>query len=292
MVIVTLAGAVGGAVGAWIVAGGSDSSAPRRSAESEAPALSDADDSARRIAESLTVEKAARVRLEAEVALLRSELELVSQVLLDLEIAADEDVRETGIAASAEAQNVASVAHSARASTAPADAHARPWFDSATLLAAGYSESEVARLRDRWEAYEMDKLYIIDSAMREGVAGMPKTRQARAEVELRVREELGEVDYDHLLFASGQPNRIVVADLLNRSPGSAAGLEAGDVFLAYDGKRIYRPRELREAIASTPEGSQVWVEVRSVTGDEKRLLIPSGPIGIKMRQESRAPTVR
>jgi serine protease Do len=50
---------------------------------------------------------------------------------------------------------------------------------------------------------------------------------------------------------------VVVAELTNGSPASAAGLRGGDVIVEFDGKPVRSSRQLAEIIASTPVGRSV-----------------------------------
>jgi serine protease Do len=50
---------------------------------------------------------------------------------------------------------------------------------------------------------------------------------------------------------------VVVAELTNGSPASAAGLRGGDVIVEFDGKPVGSSRQLAELIASTPVGRPV-----------------------------------
>ena len=68
-----------------------------------------------------------------------------------------------------------------------------------------------------------------------------------------------------------------------------AGLSAGDTILSYDGVRIYRPQDLRGAIASATEGTLVRVEVQAAGGRQRDIRLPAGPIGIRMAPSRMAP---
>jgi len=249
------------------------------------------------LAQALEAEQEARRQLASEVEMLRADIELIAGMLAELDYAEEGGDGES-LAMRAErpgAQPEAASPTEARAGVEEGSvgrAEGRPWFDADALVAAGLPPSEIQRLRARWEEYEMDKLYLQDRALRDGEQRPRMTREHRVELESEIREELGDEDYDLLLYASGQHNRVTVEDILSQSPGVRAGLAAGDTFVSYDGNPIYRPRDLRNAIIASRAGSLVWVEVRSKNGELRSLRIPSGPIGVKMGVTVQAPSVR
>jgi len=163
------------------------------------------------------------------------------------------------------------------------------WFDAGRLARLGLEQDDITYLRDRWEQYELDKLYVRDQAIRDGNVGSPTMRQEREAIELKIREDLGDEDYDLLLYASGQANRVQVGSVLSRSPGDEAGLQEGDLILSYAGVPVFRPRELRNVISQTPKGDLVWIEVERADGSHRDLRIPGGPIGIQLVPVSKTP---
>jgi hypothetical protein len=164
----------------------------------------------------------------------------------------------------------------------------RPAFDDAALLAAGIDPGDAARLRERWGQFEMEKLDLAHRSAREGWVMSPRHRRELRNLEQALQEELGEESYDWLLFATGEPNRVVVRDVLDQSPAREAGLESGDAILRYDGRRIFRVGELRRATALGELGEFVGVEVLR-KGQAVELYVPRGPLGVLLKTESRAP---
>jgi serine protease Do len=59
----------------------------------------------------------------------------------------------------------------------------------------------------------------------------------------------------------GKPRGALVADVVDGSPGKAAGVEAGDVIVEFDGKSIREMKELTRTVAETEIGKQVTVKV-------------------------------
>jgi hypothetical protein len=165
---------------------------------------------------------------------------------------------------------------------AAAPAHGVPardgWFDEAALVARGVDEHRVARLREHFEALQMDELYLRDDAAREGWLGKPRYHKRVQELRAESREELGDDDYDLFLYASGRNNRVLLSDVLQNSPAAAAGIEPGDILVRYDGQAIFKSRDLLSATTQGAAGSTVAVDlVRN--GESLRLYVRRGPLG-------------
>ncbi len=155
----------------------------------------------------------------------------------------------------------------------------RSTFRSAGLADLEMDPREIERIRQRWEQYVMDKLYLGDSRARGEV---PDRRQRRADMldlEASLREDLGETSYDAMLYATGQPNRVVLTEVLDESPGYLAGLRAGDAVVRYDDHRIYRGMELKSWTSRGEKGETVEVQVLR-NGGLVRLFVDRGPLGV------------
>lgn len=227
--------------------------------------------------EALAFEQQARIDLTDDVARLREE------------VASLEARRSRGSegslpfgAAAAPAVSEAAGAHGAGAQATP------EWFDDDALLARGLSPDEVERLRTRFEAAELDELYLRDLAVREGWDRTPRFRKELNESREALRTELGDEDYDRVLFATGRNNRVLIQDVLRDSPASSAGLRGGDVLVRYDGQLILDPQELRNATTGGRAGETVAVDV--MRGEQTlRLYIPRGPMGARLGRTLGAP---
>ncbi|HXH84578.1 MAG TPA: DegQ family serine endoprotease [Candidatus Tectomicrobia bacterium] len=62
-------------------------------------------------------------------------------------------------------------------------------------------------------------------------------------------------------FSLGEPKGALVSSVAEDSPAKKAGLQAGDVIVGYDGKRVERSDELPRIVAETPVGRTVSIEV-------------------------------
>jgi hypothetical protein len=170
----------------------------------------------------------------------------------------------------------------------PGAPSARPAFDADALAAAGLSDADIERLRERYAAFQLDELYLRDQARREGWL-----REHRFQRELRalrdgLREEIGDDAYDALLYATGQENRVVITQPIPGSPADQAGLQAGDALVYYGGLRIFDPYTLIAATAAGAPGQQTEVRIER-QGEDLRVFVPRGPLGTTIQRDRRPP---
>ncbi len=83
----------------------------------------------------------------------------------------------------------------------------------------------------------------------------------------------------------GKPHGALVADVVDGSPGKAAGVEAGDVIVEFDGKPIREMKELTRTVAETEIGKQVTVKVIR-KGKEVELKVAIGRLEDVEKQEA------
>lgn len=165
------------------------------------------------------------------------------------------------------------------------------WFNQQALLDAGMDSTEAEQLKVFFEELEMQRLYLRDRAIREKWANTQRFRNELQQLnaqEAALQNQLSEQTYDAYLYASGQPNRVVVQSVLASAPAAGAGIQAGDHVLRYDNQRIYSWRELREATAEGDINETVAIEVER-GGRRMQLFVPRGPLGIRMTSTSQAP---
>lgn len=167
------------------------------------------------------------------------------------------------------------------------EAAGRSAFDEARLLAAGFHPADIERLRRAWEGIELEKLYIMDERARS------TERDGRfwsrlVELERQAVADLGEEDYDALLYASGAQNRVRVRSVLPESAADAAGLEPDDQITAYDGEPIFRMHALKQATLGCEIGSTVSLGLLR-DGQATRVWVPCGPLGIEYEMISAEP---
>jgi len=172
---------------------------------------------------------------------------------------------------------------------ASAKAGERLWFDEPALLGHGVSAQEAARLESLFEESELQVLYLRDRATREGWAGTPRFLEEMYALRSGLRENVGDETFDWLLYATQRVNRVAVRSLLSTGPAAQAGIRAGDLIVRYDGRAIFKGRELQQATTQGEAGRMVPVEVISEGGQLRRLTVPSGPLGIQLAEERHPP---
>jgi len=152
------------------------------------------------------------------------------------------------------------------------------------LVDNGFTPERATNIKRRFDKLDLDRLYLRDKAVREGWVDTPQFREAVSELDknsIGLREDIGDQDYDKLLYATGQFNRVVINEVMAESPAQQAGIEAQDIVLAYDGRRIFTWDELREATTQGQEGDTILVDIIR-GGEEVQISIPRGPLGVKL----------
>ena len=76
--------------------------------------------------------------------------------------------------------------------------------------------------------------------------------------------------------------------MLATGPAARAGLQPNDLILRYDGRTIFRAGELQRATSQGETGRPVPMDVLSPDGRERRLTVPSGPLGIQLNPTRQA----
>ena len=164
----------------------------------------------------------------------------------------------------------------------------RPWFHGASLESLGFTPSEVQRIRETWEYTVMESLELETDRLRNGEKGWWAAIRDQEWIENQARETLGDSGYDAMLYAGGSKNRVILSELIDDSPGAAAGIEAGDQLISYGGQRVFHPRALKRLTTGGAAGELVEIRVQRA-GQPVRIFMPRGPIGARIVAESHAP---
>jgi len=152
------------------------------------------------------------------------------------------------------------------------------------LISLGLDETITERIQQREEKMEMDRLYLRNTAIREGWFGtekyFEKTRDFNTSTNV-YREELGDENYDNYLFNSDQSNRISVLSVISNSPAESAGIIKGDIISRYNHENIFSWSDLTKATTDGEPGQQVSIIIKR-NSDEIELFVPRGPLGIRL----------
>ncbi|MEM7411688.1 MAG: PDZ domain-containing protein [Myxococcota bacterium] len=259
-------GVVGaGLAAAWLGGSSADAAAPNRAPSEDRIAALEAQ---------LEAERDARLALAGELQTLRA-------VFLSGVDATAEAAEPTGDEASAPVEP--------ERDAVSANDRARRWFDDQALRDLELAEAEIASLRTRFESLELEELYLRDRASREGWLADGEYWRELIGLRKQLREDVGERDYDLLLYAGRRENRVVIADVLGRSPAGAAGLQIGDEIVSYAGRRVFEPRELTESTSEGAAGANTELRVRR-GGETLRFFVPRGPLGLRLKTARRPPS--
>lgn len=153
------------------------------------------------------------------------------------------------------------------------------------LAAAGFTPQELESIRRLQAEAQMAGIELDDRARREGWINTPRYFRELQELSTgaaTTRKALGDELYDQYLVASGLPNRIAVASIIEMSPARKAGFRRGDVVLRYGGEKIYSNQQLVNLRSSGQRGEPVTVEILR-DGQVLQLTIPRGPMGLAMQ---------
>jgi len=219
-----------------------------------------------------------REKLEKKVALLEKGLK-----------SSDHDSKQENDDSNQSIANTASNPHQA-GTFQPTNQNAN-WFNEQALMDAGVDQTKVSYIKNVFEQAEMDKLYLRDQATREGWMGSDRFNDAMKEISDRtdnLRAQLNDNEYDAYLYASGRSNRVIVESVLTNSPASNAGIQAGDIILSYDNKRIYNWSDLTSATSEGDPNSTVTITLLR-DNQQQQVYMTRGPMGIRLTTESVAP---
>lgn len=145
------------------------------------------------------------------------------------------------------------------------------------LVVAGFSRERAEWIHRRTEELQVQVMQAQYDAQRSGRPG-----QAQADVQQSLRAEMGDVEYERYLAATGRPTEVQVTGVLASSPAERAGLQAGDQILSYDGKRVFDMRELNRLTREGTPGEPVTMEVKR-HGQTLQVTVPRGVLGTTAR---------
>ena len=233
----------------------------------------------------LEAERGARERLALELAALQRRLE--SDV--GDPVPTDQEVQ--GLAVDASGSSPVTTGPAGPARKRGKQKPEQLWFDRTALEGADYSSSEIEEIMQRFEEFEMQKLYLENQSKRDGTFRSAGYNRKLFNLGRELRDDLGTGGYDAYLYATGKNNRVEVREVLADSPASYAGLEPGDIVISYSGLRVFHPREFKSATTTGESGARVTLEVLR-DGELYRLSVARGPLGIRMAPVKRPPLSR
>jgi len=159
------------------------------------------------------------------------------------------------------------------------------------LIEAGIPAVLAADIKARLDGWNWERLQLQDRAKREGwfnTARYYKELFALQRVHESLRPEIGDENYDRLLYALSYSNRVRVQDVIQFSPAEQAGLQAGDRIIEYGGQRVFSDYELNALSSEGRAGATVLARVAR-DGELLDVYLPRGPIGVRTTPERVAP---
>jgi hypothetical protein len=143
-----------------------------------------------------------------------------------------------------------------------------------------FVDAGIPRERAEWIERRMEELEVQAMQARYDAqrTGQP-VAQSAIDPERALRKELGDVEYERYLTATGRPTQVQVGNVLASSAAERAGLQPGDRILSYAGTRVFDMRELNALTTEGSAGETVTVEVRR-NGETVQLQVPRGPLGM------------
>jgi hypothetical protein len=149
-------------------------------------------------------------------------------------------------------------------------------FDLGALAESGIGAREIDGIRERWEEAKLEKLGLDDRKARG--EDIPSEEEYAA-IEWDMREDLGEEDYDAMLYATNQENRVALRGVLENSVAHRAGLRNGRVVHSCNGQRIFTPAGLLQCTSGGSLGEKIPIEMIANHGKTVQYWIERGPLG-------------
>ena len=145
------------------------------------------------------------------------------------------------------------------------------------LLENGYAASEAEELLRLESVVSLEAMRATWEAQRDG--DMARMMSSRNNAQTLLRERIGDAEYERFLTAQGQRTTVQIANVLEGSPGSLAGLRPGDQIVSYNGERTFSITDIRNLTLQGEPGTESVVEIER-DGVRMQLNVPTGPIGV------------
>jgi S1-C subfamily serine protease len=110
----------------------------------------------------------------------------------------------------------------------------------------------------------------------------PLNAAAAGAVADALRGDLGDAEYERYLAATGQPTRVIVAEVEPGSAAANAGLLPGDEITSYRGRRVFNVRDLNASMQDGDLGETVPATVVR-DGQTLQLYVGGGWLGAGAR---------
>jgi len=159
------------------------------------------------------------------------------------------------------------------------------------LIKGGIDSGFAEDIIRRKNSIELKRLELQDRATRGGYLNTQRYYNELADInrqQIKLRDELGDDQYDEYLYNSRQNNRIKIISVMLGSSAEQAGIKKGDIVLSYDNKRMFTWRELKEETAEGQLGEYVSISIYR-NGEVFSFSVPRGPLGTQLGATRLAP---
>lgn len=256
----------GFAVGAWL--GGEEATTGHSAQQAETgvlPESASAEDRLARLEQIIGEEREARIALEDTLAMLFEEIERLegpgNRAVVDRRESA-ERVREAERGSSFGTRDWVIRYQERRVSR---------------MVEGGFSEDEARQILQQESEAQYKAMEAAWEAQRNGET-LDRFAPTNSTQSI-LRSEIGDDAYARYLEVQGQPTAVSVTQVLSGSPGTRAGMQAGDQVVRYNGARVFSMSDLRNQTMQGEPGEEVVIEIDR-DGMRMQLTVPRGPIGI------------
>ena len=159
------------------------------------------------------------------------------------------------------------------------------------LVAVGVPAPQADDIVWRQSELALERLELQDRALREGWHRTQRYYEelsALGDAAPDLRDEIGEAGYDRYLYETGELNRVQISGVIEGSQAAQTGLRPGDVIESYDGTRIFRFEDLRQATTAGARDELVPLRIRR-DGALIDAWVARGPIGVRLEAASVPP---
>lgn len=160
-------------------------------------------------------------------------------------------------------------------------------FGLESLIDSGVPHSEAEWVWDRHAATERERARLR-SLLAEG-RGTVEDRRALLELDDALIQDIGSDNYDRLLYAAGNNNRVMVGIVHPGSNGAVAGLMQGDLVLLIDGTPVYTAHDLRARATQRISGQPTVTIVYQRGSEWFETEIRTGALGMGLRGHREQP---
>lgn len=145
------------------------------------------------------------------------------------------------------------------------------------LTDGGFSIDRAAWIVQRESELRMEAMQARYDALRsDEVPGPDSTALAP---ELKLRQEIGDAEYEQYLAAQNRPTAVNVRNVMSASPAMSAGLQPGDQITHYGGERVFSTFDLTRQTMQGEPGANVVVNIVR-DGVPMQVVMQRGPLGI------------